>query len=65
MENKTGIKEIDEFTELFTSTNMEELDLIDQLYISVAYMELIAKVKPILLKHKASKKDAVNFLFKM
>lgn len=59
------MNEVEEFEKLMASVDLTEMSLIDQTRIVLAYSEMIAKVKPILLKHLASKNTGDTFLFKL
>ncbi len=57
--------EIKEFLELLQMIDMSELSLSDSVELAKAYCEMVEKVKPILLKHLASKNQSQSFLFKL
>lgn len=57
--------EIEEFNELFYSIDMSELSLRDSLILAEAYCEMVEKVKPVLLRHLASRNQPQSFLFKL
>ena len=63
--DKTGIPEIDEFVELISSIDTRELPIEDQIKIAAAYVGMINKVKPILLKHLGTVNGPQSFLFKL
>lgn len=59
------MNEFEEFGELSKAVDLNELSALDQAIVVAAYAEMITKVKPILLKHLASKETGQSFLFRL
>lgn len=67
MDNNENLiaKEMEQFTELIQKLDVASFEPMDQLYIVMAYMELIQKTKPIIAKYAASDATIRNFIMKL
>lgn len=59
------MNEIEEMLELIKEIDIQEMDMLDQMLIGVAYAEMASKVKPIYLKYMAKRETGTSFLFKL
>ena len=61
-----GLDEIQKLTDIFINMDLSKLTIQDQMVITAANVEMLEKIKPILLKYAITNKvEGGTFLFKM
>lgn len=60
-----SVDEIVMLTEFLASVDMTQWDIADQLVVTGAHVELMEKIKPVLLKYMAREKEVPSFLIRL